>query len=252
MDKEMMKRILSYIWYGLLCFPLAAWGGEQPPSPTQATPSASNKGAESQKQTAEEKELERFREAAKVFDSTHEVKVMVDAMALLRKGFPASRPVLVECVKKASPGARCFALQVLGEQGEAAKDLEVVSKALRDSSKRVRLAAVMAIRRLGKEGFPALKEYLLWEPEPNNKKMAIKTLQTWGDRAVVPLLVHLLRKEEEKTVRNFLVTALEALSGKQLGDNADAWESYANDQSVKEQAKILLPPKKPTVEASKP
>ena len=251
-----MERIFFFSWYGLLCFPLAAAGGEHPPSPAQGAPAQaalppSNDQATSKEQTEEEKELERFREAVKLFGSTQDVKVVVGAMDVLRKGFPASRPVLVECLEKASPGAKCFALQVLGEQGEAAKDLQVVSKALRDSTKRVRLAAVMAIRRLGKDGFPALKAYLPSEPEPNNRKMAIKTLQVWGDRAAIPLLVQLLRKEEEKTVRNFLVTALEVLSGKNLGDDLKAWETYESDQSIQEQAKTLLP-KKPEVEARKP
>lgn|SRR2546428_8491175 len=250
------KAVIKHFWYGLLCFPLVTRGTAQPLPPYQTTPgqiapAPSGSKAASQKQTEEERELETFREAVKVFESKQDIKVVVGAMDVLRKGFPASRPVLVECLEKASPGAKCFALQVLGEQGEAAKDLQVVSKALRDSTKRVRLAAVMAIRRLGKDGFPALKAYLPSESEPNNRKMAIKTLQVWGDRAAIPLLVQLLRKEEEKTVRNFLVTALEVLSGKNLGDDLNAWETYESDQSIQEQAKILLP-KKPEVEATKP
>lgn len=248
----MLKKVLLYSLFALLCLP-AIWGKEQSPAPSSSAtaPAPSGKGADSGKQAEDEKELERFREAAKVFEVTHEVKSLVGAMDVLRKGFPASRPVLVECVEKASPGAKCFALQVLGEQGEAGKDLEVVSKALHDASGRVRLAAAMAIRRLGKEGYPALKEYLLREPEPNNRKMAIKTLQQWGDKAAIPFLAQLLRKEEEKPVRNFLVTALEVLSEKSLGDNTEAWESYVNDMAVQEQAKILLLPKKTATEAKK-
>ena len=200
----MLKKVFFYSWYGLLCLPAATRGKE----PSPAAPAPSGKAANSGKETEQKKELERFREAAKVFEVTHEVQKLLGAMDVLRKGFPASRPVLVECVEKAPPGAKCFALQVLGEQGEAAKDLQVVSKALQDSSGRVRLAAAMAIRRLGKDGYPALKEYLLREPEHNNRKMAIKTLQQWGDRATIPFLAQLLQKEKEKTVRNFLVTAL--------------------------------------------
>ena len=245
----MFKKAFIYCWFGLLYLP-AIWGKEQSPAPSSsaATPAPSGKGADSDKPTEGEKDIEAFREAAKAFGVTHEVKNLVSAMDVLRKGFPASRPVLLECLAKGSPGAKCFALQVLGEQGEAGKDLEVVSKALHDASSQVRLAAAMAIRRLGKDGYPALKEYLLREPEPNNRKMAIKTLQQWGDPAAIPLLVQLLRKEKERPVRNFLVTALEVLSGKNLGDNTDAWETYASDMAAQKQAKALLSVKNPEAE----
>ena len=236
-----------------MIFLKVAWAREDSaPTPPAAPPPGNQLLSSDNSQDQEEKELERFRAAVKVLDSSKETKEILGAMEILREGFPKSRPVLTECVEKDSPAAKCFAIQLLGEKGEATKDLEVVVKALRDPKSNVRLAAVMAIRHLGKDGFPALQEYLFRETEANNRKMAIKTLQHWGEKAAIPLLVRLLKKEGEKTVRNFLVTALEALSGKHFGDNPEAWESYVVDTAIQEQAKVLLLPQKDKNEATKP
>ncbi len=188
---------------------------------------------------ADEKELASYRSTIETLDSSNETKSLVAAMETLRKSYPKCRPVLLEGLKSSSIKLKCFALQLIGEQGTAAEDLEVVAQSLKDAKPRVRLAAVMALRRLGREGFKALCEYLPAETDSNNRKMAIKSFQTWNATEAVPLLVELLEKEKEKTVRNFTVTALEVLTERKLGDNLGAWKTYLEGQRMSEQAKGL-------------
>ncbi len=212
--------------------------------------------------TAEEKSLapppdakdeaERLRAALLIIDRSVETKELLKAMEALRDAFPRSRDVLVECTENGSPKSMCFALQVLGEKGEAARDLKVVVKGLKSPKSKVRLAAVMAIRRLGMDGYKDLIAYLPRETEANNRKMAIKTLQHWNAKEAVPFLVTQLKGEKEKTVRNFLVTALEALSQKKLGDDQHAWEAYVDSEAIRAQAKALVTPQEPAKEATKP
>lgn len=197
-------------------------------------------------------DAERLRAALLIIDRSVETKELLKAMETLRDAFPRSRDVLVECTEKGSPKSMCFALQVLGEKGEAAKDLKVVVKGLQNPKPKVRLAAVMAIRRLGMDGYKDLIAYLPRETEANNRKMAIKTLQHWNAKEAVPVLVRLLKKEKERSVRNFLVTALEALTDKKLGDDAGAWDEHLDSEATQAQAKALVAPQETPKEASKP
>ena len=106
-------------------------------------------------------------------------------MEVLRAGFPASRAVLHRCVEKGSIKAKAFALNVLGEQGDVSKDLDICARALDEPDKRVRLAGIMAIRRLGtlgREGLAPLREHLPWETDENNLKMMIKIFQFLKDK----------------------------------------------------------------------
>ena len=100
----------------------------------------------------------------------------------------------------------------------------------------------MAIRRLGKAegGLAAILEYLPAETDPNNRKMAVKTLQEWRDPAALPVLAELLKSEKDKGVRNFLARALEVMTGENHGDDAEAWETCLERRALNEQAKSLI------------
>lgn len=184
-------------------------------------------------------DVERFRAAMKVIESSLDTRELVKAMAVLREGYPRSRPVLVEAVEKGSAKTKTFAIQVLGEYGKAADDMKVVAPALKDSREKVRLAAVMAIRRLGKSGLKPILDYLPAEGSANNRKMAIKTLQHWNDPAACPILVGMLKTEKDDGVRSFIVTALEYTTRKKLGDDAEAWEKYMESNAAREHLELL-------------
>jgi hypothetical protein len=188
-------------------------------------------------------DTKRFQAAFKVIETSTKTREIVEAMQVIREGFPSTRPLLHQHAAKGSVKEKCFALQVLGEQGTVEQDLEIVTSALKDPHPRTRLSAVMAVRKLGKDGLRPLLDYLPGESEANNKKMAIKTLQHWGDKAALPALVRLLKTEKDNGVREFLVTALEFITRQRFGGDAAAWETYLVNEADRQQALDLLKPK---------
>jgi hypothetical protein len=204
---------------------------------------ASKATADSHDPALDPREAQAFRDAIQTLAESRDIGLLVESLGVLRRGFPRSRAILKECAGGPSAPARTFAVQILGEYGSADEDLPVAIEALKDSKVKVRLAGVMAVRRLGKEAkdvLPAFLEYLQREPEANNRKMAIKTLQDWRAKGAMPTLVRILESEKDKTVRNFAVSALQVLSRKELGDDAPAWRKYLEDDIDQEQVKELL------------
>jgi len=241
---------------GMALVALSAAGFAQSPPPGAGTPQATSAKAEKnqpQESKSEPKpeDLERFRAAVRKIDASTEPDDLVAAAQVLRDSFPACRKVLHEGVQKGSVKVKAFALRILTEQGEAKEDLAIVKGVLADPDVRVRLAAIMAVRALGKEGLPALLDHLQGETNPNNRKMAIKTLQHWGDKGAIPPLARLLKREQDKGVRDFAVKALQRLSGKSIEDDADAWLEYAEALQIQEQAKKLMSAEKPAGEVTR-
>ncbi len=213
----------------------ALLGAEAPAKPPEAEPQAAAGDAE-----VDEELLEQYRAAARILETSTDFDNLLEALEILREGFPESRVVLHECARSRVAQARSFALRALGEKGDPERDLPVAEAALKDPDKTVRFAAVMAIRNLGPAGLAKLLEYLPGETEPNNRKMAIKTLQHWGEKKSIPALVRLLRNEKDRGVRNFIVTALEVLTRCRFGDDIEAWEAHAERLALQEQAERLL------------
>ena len=196
------------------------------PSPGTEAPAKDATPPEAEREELDEETLRRYRAAVVVLGSSTATDDLVRAAGVLEEEFPRSRPVVLEAVRSPSSRARTFGLKILGEQGGGEDDVRVVARALTDNDVSVRLAAVMALQRLGPSGYPAMAAYLPGETRPNNRKMAVKTFERWGDQNAIPLLVGLLRKEKHDGVRNFMVTALERLSGRRLGDDIEAWDEY--------------------------
>lgn len=233
-----MIRTRRFLWGPLAILLLSAPAfpqteGPQPPPPAVEHPSGEG-GA------VDEEVLATFRVAAKVLEQSTEVAELVRASATLQDGLPDSRSVLHRCVERGSRQARGIALRILGEAGEASLDLEVAGKALRDPDAKVRLAAVLAVRRLGRLGFPLLVDYLPGELDVNNKKMAVQTLKEWRNDDAVPMLVGMLKEEKDKGVRNYIVSALEGLTKRRLGHDVQAWEEHVEAMELLDQAGELL------------
>ena len=180
------------------------------------------------------KEERKFRQAIMVLGNSTDTRRLSRATELLREGFPRTRNLISEASKKGSMRARCYAVKLLGEIGEE-EDLDTLSRALRDGAPAVRMAAVMAIRKLGPEGGEALRKHLRRETEPNIRKMLVKTFQRWGDREAIFFLVEHLSLEKHPAVRRFTVIALHILSGEKYGDNLLAWQRYVKKIRKREQ-----------------
>lgn len=221
--KKFMRRFTQVVFFLLL--PGLAWA-------QSASGRSSSERQSTSEQDQKQSELERYREALEVIGTSLEIPVVVEALKVLRNGYPRSREILLEAVSARRSRTRALALRLLTEKGMVPEDLRLVRKALKDSWPAVRLAAVMAIRALGKDGYSAIETYLPHESEPNIRKMAVKTLEIWGEPDAIPFLARLLKREKNRNVRMFIVDALQELSGQELGDDLVAWESFAQGYSA--------------------
>lgn len=233
-------RAKPHLSFLLSCLALAPLVAEAPPGEAAAAPGQAPTALAEEAEPVDEALLEEYRAAARILEASTDSANLLEALDVLREGLPGSREVLHQLARSGVPQARSFALRALGEKGEAEKDLPVATAALKDPDKRVRFAAGMAIRNLGPGGLEKLLEYLPGEPDPNNRKMAVKTLQHWGEKKAIPVLVRVLRNEKDRGVRNFLVTALEVLAKLRLGDDVEAWEAHVEGLALREQAERLL------------
>lgn len=187
-----------------------------------------------------ETKLRRFKEAIARLGSTSRMPEIKRNMEVLRDGFPDSRPVLVAAAKRSTARVRALAIKLLGDHGNVEDDLDVVAGGLADEASSVRMAAVMALRRLGKDGAPAILGHLPREREPNIRKMAVTNLKAWGDPDAIPPLARSLRTERDRGVRKHTVRALRSLSGRIYGDDTDAWIACAEEYLFQKNEKRIL------------
>jgi hypothetical protein len=209
----------------------AAKGGSESGAPAER---------DSEESEADRRREAEFRTAVRSIDVSTDTGTILGALEVLRDGFPESRQVLHECVAAGTVKTKAYALRLLGEVGSVEDDLDVVEEGLRDLDERVRLAAVMAIRKLGKDGLDALLACLKADRSVNNRKMAIKTLQHWAEKDCVAPLVDLLKSEKDEGVRAFGFTALRVITRMKFGDDLVAWQEYADHLAVQRQAQDLM------------
>ena len=185
--------------------------------------------------------MRRYEEALDQLGSAYDVGEMKRYLKILSDGLPDARPVLVAGARQSSsPRLRALALKLLGDHGEAKTDLEVVAEGLRDRVSSVRMAAVMALRRLGEPAFQVTLRHLPSEVEPNIRKMVVRNLKILGNPAAILPLASSLRKEKHRGVRKYTVRALRSLSGEMFGDDADTWVSFAEDYVYRKNAERIV------------
>jgi HEAT repeat protein len=211
------------------------------PKNSRGTSRSSKRPDKTKKKAAATKEqLVRYYRAFESLTRSRSPQKLANAKRVLSKGYPLSRPVVVEATKSGSSVARAFAVRIIGERGEGEEDVEVVTSALRDSDAKVRLAAVMAIRRLGGEGFRRVADHLRHEKVRNIRKMGVETIERWKSPDAVRCLVSLLASEKDRQVRRFIVDSLRTLTGRKVGDDLIAWQLAAQEWlDVQEAEKVL-------------
>lgn len=255
MKTRALARLLSFLALAGAAQPAAgAEKGEASAAPAprrSRAPNAARGGEDASRKHADEKEaarLEAFRAALAELGRSSNASTgpehsarLAKAADVLRKGYPDSRPVLVEALQSDSALVRVFAVRILGEKGKGDEDVRLVSSALSDTSPKVRLAAVMAVRRLGGDGFRKVAEHLRREPERNVRKMGVETLEFWKSPDAVLCLVRLLENEKEPQVRKFIVDSLQTLtSRREIGDDLAAWRRAAEEWIDAQESEKLL------------
>lgn len=166
-------------------------------------------------------------------------RTWLNARARLRKAFPDSRDVLTEALSNHESRIRVLAVQILGEEGKADEDGDLVARMFRDSNESVRRAAIFALRALGpfEKGKKALLGLIDREAEANLKKAAVKTLERWKARELAGDLVTRMEFEEDRGVRKFMGQALAYFLEVDFGDDVEAWRKHYDRVSGAEDAR---------------
>ena len=188
----------------------------------------------------EKKRLLRFNKALAGLGSAPDATELKRHLDVLGRDFADARPVLVTAARRGTPRVRSLVIKLFGDHGNVDDDLDTIAWSLDDHSPTVRMAAVAALRRLGKEGSRALLQRLPREREPAIRKMAVRTLKMWKDPDAIPPLAHLLSSEKHPGVRKHMVRALEWLSGKRYGDDTEAWLAFAEEYLYRKSEKRVL------------
>lgn len=188
----------------------------------------------------ERRRRRRFKKALAGLDSAPDATELKRHLDVLGRDFADARPVLVKAAKQGTPRVRALVMKLFGDHGKVDDDLDTVVRGLDDQSPTVRMAAVAAVRRMGKEGSRALLRLLPRERESGIRKMAVRTLKMWKDPDAIPPLARLLSTEKHPGVRKHMIRALEWLSGKRYGDDTKAWLAFAEEYLYQKNEKRIL------------
>ena len=191
-------------------------------------------------ESEESPQLERVKASIEGLGSTSRTADLKRHLEFLGENFQDARPLLEQAIRRGTPRVRALVVKLYGDHGNVEEDLETVTGRLNDHSATVRMAAVASVRRLGKEGAPALLRRIGREPDPGIRKMIIRSLKSWKDPSYIPELARLLADENHAGVRKHLVTALEWLSGERFGDDAEAWLEYSETYALRESEQRIL------------
>ncbi len=192
---------------------------------------AETKGTTADSFTAAEEE--KFRDRIEALAGL-DLEESISAYDFLRKNFIRGRKILHESLAHRETRVRKLVVKLLGEEGKSEEDLQPIVPLLKDSEEKVRLAAVMALRKLGPQAMDALLQYLREEPVADNRKMAVKTLARWGKLDSARPLVDLLEEEKDPGVKIFIRAALKTLTKNDLGEDPDAWRELLNKTDRRE------------------
>lgn len=145
-------------------------------------------------------------------------RVRREAVRLLTEAFPESRPFVQHATRHKKRRVRMLSTRLLGEHGDFTLDGTVILDRLGDHKPKVRLLAILAIRKLGHQGVSTstidrILRYLDTETELNNKKMAVKALHYWKAEEAIKPLIRMVALEKDRGLRGFLHRALLHITG---------------------------------------
>ncbi len=140
-------------------------------------------------------------------------------------------PALIQALKDEEPSVRNAAQEALEKIGPGA--IPALVQALEDKDEDVRKSAAWVLSKIGPEARDAVPALIqtLQDEEPSVRDYAAWALGKIGPEAkeAVPALIQALQDENEN-VREGASEALEAISGKDFGDDAVRWQQWWEEQ----------------------
>lgn len=127
---------------------------------------------------------------------------------------------------------------------EAAADFDtpaaraICEGAMEDPNLRVRLRACELCSSRGAEAVPLLAARLAKDTDIDVRLEAVRALGETGDEAAIPPLARAL-EDPDPAIQYRAVTSLKKVSGRDLGNDVNAWRAWAADPDARESAPSL-------------
>lgn len=143
-----------------------------------------------------------------------------------------TRRLSTQLLAEHDPRVRAAILAVAGEF-DAPAAVAICRGALEDPAARVRMAACEAWRkRGGPEAVSLLAARAAADTDLDVRLEALRELGSLEDEAAVPVLARAL-EDPDPAIQYRAVHALKQVSGRDLGDDVNAWRAWASDPNAK-------------------
>lgn len=142
-----------------------------------------------------------------------------------------SQGLIRSLLEEHDPRVRCAILEIAADFDTPAAHA-ICEGGLRDPDARVRMTACDVCGRRGKEAVPLLAACMETDAEIDVRLRAVRALGASDDDAAIPVLAIAL-EDPDPAVQYRAVAALREISGRDLGNDVNAWREWATDPEAR-------------------
>ncbi len=142
-----------------------------------------------------------------------------------------SQGLIQALLEEHDPRVRCSILEIAADFDTPAAHA-ICEGGLRDPDLRVRMTACDVCGRRGKTAVPLLAACMETDAEIDVRLRAVRALGETGDAAAIPVLAIAL-EDPDPAVQYRAVASLREVSGRDLGNDVNAWREWASDPEAR-------------------
>lgn len=143
-----------------------------------------------------------------------------------------SQGLIQTLLEEHDPRVRCSILEIAADFDTPAANA-ICEGGLRDPDPKVRMTACDVCGQRGKEAIPLLASCMETDAEIDVRLRAVRALGETGDNDAVAVLAIAL-EDPDPAVQYRAVASLRAVSGRDLGNDVNAWREWAADPEARE------------------
>lgn len=143
-----------------------------------------------------------------------------------------SRGLIQTLLEEHDPRVRCSILDIAADFDTPAAHA-ICEGGLRDPDVRVRMAACDVCGRRGKDAVPLLASCMETDTDIDVRLRAVRALGETGDESAIAVLA-LALEDPDPAVQYRAVAALREVSGRDLGNDVNAWRDWASDPEARD------------------
>ena len=143
-----------------------------------------------------------------------------------------SQGLIQTLLEEHDPRVRCSILEIAADFDTPAANA-IREGGLRDPDSRVRMTACDACGKRGKEAIPLLASCVETDEEIDVRLRAVRALGETGDTAAIAVLARAL-EDPDPAVQYRAVDSLKQVSGRDLGNDVNAWRAWAADPEARD------------------